>query len=83
MFQKSLNINFHDNPSSGSLLVSRGRADELTNGRKEGRTDGQKKERQTVMMKLIVAFRNFANAPKNHLSVYKPFVYILYCLSNY
>jgi len=35
------------------------------------------------MMKFKVAFRNFANAPKNHLIVYKPFVYILYCLSNY
>jgi hypothetical protein len=41
MFQKSLNINFHDNPSRGSRLLSRGRADELTNGRKEGRKDGQ------------------------------------------
>jgi hypothetical protein len=28
------------------------------------RTDGQKTDRQTDMTKLIVAFRNFANAPK-------------------
>jgi len=32
-----------------------------------GRADGRKKtHRQTGMMKLIVAFRSFANAPKNY-----------------
>ena len=46
-FEKSSNINFHQNPSSGSRVVAYGR-----------------KEGQTVMRKLIVAFRNFANAPK-------------------
>jgi len=56
--------------------------EEWTDGRKEEGTD-RLKERQTDMTKFIVAFRSFANAPKNRLSVYKPFVYILYCLSNY
>jgi hypothetical protein len=43
---KSVNIDFHQNPSSGSRVV--------LCGQRDGRTD----------MKLIVAFRNFANAPK-------------------
>ena len=42
-FEKSPNIKFHENPSSGSRVVPCGRTD---------------------MMKLIVAFRNFANAPE-------------------
>ena len=50
IFEKSLNIKFHQNPSSGSRDVLCGRIG----------TDGQ-----TDMTKLIVAFRNFANAPKN------------------
>jgi Fe-S-cluster formation regulator IscX/YfhJ len=33
----------------------------------DGRTDGRT-DRQTDMTKLIVAFRNFANAPKNDSS---------------
>jgi hypothetical protein len=41
-------------------------------GRTATRTDGQ-----TDMTKLIVAFPNFANAPK------KTFAYLLYCLSYY
>jgi len=41
IFEKYSNINFHENPSSGSRVVPSG-----------GRTD---------MMKLIVAFRDFAN----------------------
>jgi hypothetical protein len=44
IFEKSLNIKFHQNPSSGSLVVTCG---------------------QTDMTMLIVAFRNFANAPEN------------------
>ena len=44
IFEKSLNIKFYQNPSSGSLVVTCG---------------------QTAMTKLIVAFRNFANAPEN------------------
>jgi len=43
IFENTPNIKFHENPSSGSRVVSRGRID---------------------MMKLIFAFRNFANAPK-------------------
>jgi hypothetical protein len=43
IFEKVLNIKFHQNSSIGSRVVSRG---------------------QTDMRKLIVAFRNFANAPK-------------------
>jgi hypothetical protein len=42
-FEKSKNIIFHENPSSGSRVVPC---------------------RQTDMTKLIVVFRNFANAPK-------------------
>jgi hypothetical protein len=44
IFVKSSNIKFHENPSSGSRDVPRGRTD---------------------MTKLIVTFRNFANASKN------------------
>jgi hypothetical protein len=46
--EKFSNIKFHENPSSGSRVFH-----------VDGRTDGQ-----TNMTKLIVAFRNFANAPK-------------------
>ena len=46
-FEKSSNIKFHQNSSSGSRIVPWGRTDR--------RTD----------MKLLVAFRNFAKAPKN------------------
>ena len=50
IYEKSSNIKFNGNPSSGSRNVP------------FGRTDGQ-----TDMTKLIVAFRNFANAPKKKL----------------
>jgi len=43
---------FHENPTSRSRVVLRGRTD--------GRT-----ERQTDMMKLMAAFRNCAKAPKD------------------
>ena len=49
MFEKYSNIKFHENPSSGSRVVP---ADAHTD------TD-----RQTDKTKLIVAVRNFANAP--------------------
>jgi len=49
IFEKSSNIKFHENPSSGSPVVPYGQ-------RTDGRTD---------MTKLIVAFQNFANAPTN------------------
>ena len=52
VFEKYPNIKFHKNPSSGRRVVPC--------GRKGGQTD-----RQTHVTKLIVAFRNFANAPKN------------------
>ena len=48
---KYSNIKFHENPSSGSRVVSCGQTD----GCKDG---------QTYIAKLIVAFRNFANSPK-------------------
>ena len=44
IFEKVLNIKFHQNPSVGSRVVAFG---------------------QTDMEKLTVAFRNFANTPKN------------------
>jgi hypothetical protein len=50
IFEKYSNIKFHETPSIGSQVVSR------------GRTDGQ-----ADMTQLIVAFSNFANAPKNGL----------------
>jgi hypothetical protein len=34
----------------------------------EGRTDGRREERQTDMTKLMIVFRNFANALKNAVS---------------
>ena len=50
--KKYSNIKYHENPRSGSRVVPCGRSD----GRTEGWTD---------MTKLVVAFRNFANTPKN------------------
>ena len=47
--EKSSDIKFHENPSSGSQAVSC------------GQTDGGRIDRT----KLIVAFRNVPNAPKN------------------
>jgi len=46
IFEKTLNIKFHQHPSIGSRVFPCG----------DKRTD----------MKLIVAFRNFVNAPKTH-----------------
>jgi hypothetical protein len=51
-FRKIFNIKFHENPSSGSRVVPRGRTNRRMNG-------------ETGMTKLITAFRNFANVPKN------------------
>jgi len=51
-FVKCSNTKFHENPSSGSRVVPCGRTD----GRADGRND---------MTKIIFAFRNFANEPKN------------------
>ena len=49
IFEKSINVKFHQNVSSGSR-VPHGQTDKLTNGR-------------TDMTKPIVAFRNFVDAP--------------------
>ena len=46
IFEKSSNIKFHENPSSGSRVVPCGRTD---------------------ITKLIVDFRNFANAPNKRI----------------
>jgi hypothetical protein len=60
--EKYSNIKFHENPSSGSRVVQCGRTD----GRAEN------------MMKLIVAFRNFVNAPKNLGTFYTLKIVVLY-----
>jgi len=58
--KKFSNIKFHENTSSGSRSGP------------SGRTDTQwRPHRQTNMRKLIVAFRNFANVPKNAPVVWK------------
>jgi hypothetical protein len=51
ILEKSSNIKFHRNPSSGSRVTPH----ERTDGRMDVRTD---------VMKLTVAFRNFSNTPK-------------------
>ena len=51
-FEKYSSTKFNKNPSSGSRVVPC------------GQTDGRR-DKQTDMTKLIVAFRSFANAPKN------------------
>jgi hypothetical protein len=77
IFEKSSNIKFHENPSSGSSVFPFGQTDgRQTDGRQrdgrqtEGRqTDGRQTDRQTDrqtegqtgMTKLIVAFHNFSN----------------------
>jgi len=55
IFAKYTNIKFHENHSSASQVVPRGRRDR--------RTDGQTGERQD-MAKLIAVLRNFANSSK-------------------
>jgi hypothetical protein len=59
------NIKFHENPSSGSRVVTRGGTDRVT-------------DRQTDMKKLVVAFCTVTNAPKNEndikVPVYKTFI---------
>jgi hypothetical protein len=51
ILEESLNIKFHENASSGSRVVPCVRTGGWTGG-------------WTDMAKLIVAFRNFTNAPK-------------------
>jgi len=59
-FEKHSNIKFHENPPTASRVVLW--------GQKDGQTD-----RQINITKLIVAFRYFANAPKQ--------IYIIFTLS--
>jgi len=49
IYEKHSNIKFHENPSSGSRVVSYGRTDRWTDGK-------------TYVTHIIVAFRNFAKA---------------------
>ena len=61
-FSKNTHIKFNENPFGGSRVIPRGRTNGRTDGRTDERTDGR-----ADMTKLIVAFRNFANAPKNDI----------------
>ena len=56
ILKKCSNIKFHETPSSESRVVPCGRKDRGKNGHIEGQTD---------MTNIIVAFRNFSNAPEN------------------
>jgi hypothetical protein len=56
IFEKSSNVKFHENPSSGSQVVPCGRMDEQTDRHNE---------------ELIAAFRNFVNAVKNDTLITK------------
>ena len=56
IFEKSSNIKFHENVSSGSRVVPCGRKDSWTGG-------------QTDMTKLIFAFCKIANTPKSEADV--------------
>jgi hypothetical protein len=55
IFEKFLNIKFHDKRSSGSRVVPCGGKDRRTDGQTKRRRDGLI-ERQTNMTKLIVFF---------------------------
>jgi hypothetical protein len=55
-FEEYSNMNFHENPSSGSRVVPCGQTDRQTD---------ERTERQGDMTKLTVTFRNFAKAPEN------------------
>ena len=61
IFEKYSNIKFHENPSIWDLRCSI-----LRDRRTDGRTD---------MTKLVVPFRNFANAPKTKCMQFKEPVY--------
>jgi len=57
ILEKFSDIKFHENPSRGKRSCS---------VRTNGRADVRKTDRQTDMTKLIFAFGNFENTPKNH-----------------
>ena len=57
---------YHENPSSGSGVVSCGQTDrQMTDGRSERRRE---------LTKLNVAFRSFANGPEKHFEVLANYV---------
>jgi hypothetical protein len=62
-FPKNTHIQFRENPSIGNRVLPCGRAGERVGGG-GGRTDVLTVI-QTDINKLIVAIRNFVNAPKN------------------
>jgi len=67
-FERSSNIKFHENLSSGSRIVPCGRADGRTDGQTDRQTDRQTEkqtDRQTDITRLIVTSRNFTSRPKN------------------
>ena len=66
--EKYSNTKFHENPCIGSPVVPYGQKD----GRKSVWADGQ-----TDMTKLIIAFRNFGNAPTNSLQRF-----VTYCFKH-
>jgi hypothetical protein len=65
-FRKILNyqILVKTRPVVAETFRADGRPDRKTDGQPDRKTDGRT-DRQTDMTKLVVAFRNFANAPKN------------------
>jgi hypothetical protein len=72
IFEKYWNIKFDGKPSSEGRVVPCGRTDVRTDrqtGRQAVRQAGRQTDRQTDrhMTKLIVAFRNIGNAPRNLL----------------
>jgi len=71
---------FSKNPKMSNFMHNRQVGAELC-GRRDGRTDERKDERKDGQMtKLIVAFRNFANAPKNTPLKFEVIRYSLSCV---
>jgi hypothetical protein len=62
ILEQYFNIKFHENPPCGSRVVPYGWTDRRRDRRKDGRP-----ERQIYAKKLIVSFRNFANALKENV----------------
>jgi len=73
IFEKYWSIKFHENPSSGSRVVPCGQTDRRTYGQTERRID---------LTKLLVASRNFANAPKKECEFidYSKSKYVYLCV---